>query len=49
MKRLILALITAAALSLPAIGAHANQNNTNGCPNQNMVVVNGVCVKQNHN
>jgi hypothetical protein len=49
MKRLILALVTAAALGLPAISAHANQNGTNQNHNpqqpcQNGTIVAGHCV-----
>lgn len=53
----VLSMAVACALSVPALGGIASadtqnpgqkgQNNTNGCPNQNMVLVNGVCVKQN--
>jgi hypothetical protein len=53
MKRLILALVTAAALGLPAISAHANPNGTNQNKNPQQYCQNGTvnlsgqCVKNN--
>jgi opacity protein-like surface antigen len=47
MKRLILALVTAAALTLPAISAHANPNGPkqNGiCQNGTISLTTGKCV-----